>query len=158
VAVRESVRRLRRLRRLAFVQVGASCLSRLSYLSYLKIFTKTTETTAGKCPRMSVLSGLCGGSARTKSGGLSPRLPRPLSTGPVAPARRRPCALAARTVREAASGRRTARTLQAALLGRGTSPTGCVCPWRRRPACGPEPTEISCRGSLWPAPRQRAVP
>src|SRR5690606_984106 len=74
VAVRESVRRLRRLRRLAFAQVGASCLSRLSYLSYLKIFTKTSETTAKKTPRMSVLSGLCGGSARTKKRGVVPPL------------------------------------------------------------------------------------
>src|SRR5690606_21534881 len=107
-----------------------------------------------KCP---ICLGSERGSARTKSGGLSPRLPRPLSTGPVAPARRTPCALAAHTEREAASARRTARTLQGDLLGRVPSPTGCACPWRRQLACDPEPTGTSGCESAWPAPRQHAA-
>ena len=159
MAVRESVRRLRRLRRLAFAQVGASCLSHLRYLSYLNIFTKTTEATAEKHPQMSDLSGIGSGfCAHKKAGGQTPRLPRLSSaTRPGAGAQRRLCALAVRTGREAASARRTARTLQGALPGRGTNPTGCACPWRRQPAFGPEPTEFSGRGSPWPAPRQRAA-
>src|SRR5690606_15135089 len=109
------------------------------------IFTKTTETTAGKHPQMSDLPGIGAGVLRAqKSGGTNPPLATASSVTRLgAGALRRFCALAARTVREAASGRRTARTLQVALLGRGTNPTGCVCPWRRRPACDPEPTEIS---------------
>src|SRR5690606_8307150 len=97
--------------------------------------------------------GLERGSVRTKKRGDNPPLATASSaTRPGAGAQHRLCALAARTGREATSARRTARTLQGDLPGRGTSPTGCVCPWRRHPAFGPEPTEFSGRGSPWPAP------
>src|SRR5690606_38346705 len=140
------------LRRSAPVVSVVSVISVIS--RYLLRHLRRLRRKLPECPFCLVFSG---GLRAQKSGGLSPRLPRPLSTGPVAPARRTPCALAAHTEREAASARRTARTLQGDLLGRGTSPTGCACPWRRQLACDPEPTEIFGRGSLWPAPRQHAA-